>query len=175
MPDMPSDSAKRLVLDAARKGAQFGSVDDQFAKVSEHALSSVGLELARNVQPGERASFCIPVQVVNGSTVDPGAVLFLEHRAVLAWSEGTFPPRPFSAAFGFGEVTQVHAYQRAAGEMSAFHDAVTFVVRGCPIEIILYSEVSHRRLPVMVSDLLSHAIVFHWDARGRAFMHRTDH
>jgi hypothetical protein len=143
---MPDDVAKQTVIDAFEQGAQLGALDKRFVKLTELAMRNVGLELARNVRAGERAAVCVPVQVDNGTKVNPGAALLLEHRVVLAWIEGILKPKPYSVSSLLADVSDVHAFARKVGLISAQLDAISFSANGRKIEIVLHSEVAHKRV-----------------------------
>lgn len=163
---MPDDATKQRVLDAAEQGAQLGALDGRFVKLVELAMQMVGLELARNIRPGERAALCVPVQVDNRSKVNPGAILLLEHRVVVAWSEGILRPKPHSVAYALTDVSDVRTFKRKVGKVSAQLDAISFTAQTDAVEIILHSEVSHQRVTLVVSGALGRSVTFNWDESG---------
>jgi hypothetical protein len=165
---MPDNAAKQTIVDAFEQGAQLGALDTRFVKLVELAMRMVGLELARNVAVGERSAFCVPVHVDNGSKVNPGAVLLLEHRVVIAWSEGIFRPKPHSLAFLLTDVGDVHTVKRQVGKISAQLDAISFSAHRRKIEIILHSEVVHKRLAFMIAGVLDGSITHNWDENQQA-------
>jgi hypothetical protein len=150
-------------VDAFERGVQIGALDARFVKLVEMAMKTVGLELARNVLAGERGVFCVPAQVAKATDVDPGAVLLLEDRVVIAWSEGIFRPRPHSLAWPLADVSDMRIFKRKAGKLSARLDAIAFSAHGCNIEVILHSEVAHNRLVAMVAGVLDGSISFDWN------------
>lgn len=156
----PGDAAKEIVVEAFRRGAELAATDERFVKLARYAMQLVGLELARNVAPGERAAFCVPVQVDNGSKVNPGAVLLLEHRVVVAWSEAVLHPTPRSSAFALADIADVRSFQRKVGKVSAQLDAISFSAHERAIEVILHSAVSNKRLAFMIVGTLNGSIRF---------------
>lgn len=160
----PDDHAKQTVVDAFGRGAQIGALDNRYVKLMQLAMQGVGLELARNVRPEERASLAIPVQVVGVGKVSPlGAVMLLEHRIVLAWGEGTLRPKIHSTSCALAEVTDVRTFRRKVGRVSAQLDAISFQMRGRPAEIVLHSEVSNQRATFMLGGILDGSVAFNWD------------
>jgi hypothetical protein len=159
---MAAATAKQTVVDAYEQGAQFGALDNRFVKLVELSMQNVGLELARNVTPGERAAFCVPVQVDNGSKINPGALLLLEHRVVVAWSEGIRKPKPHSVTHALSAVSDVRSFKQKAGMFSAQLDAISFVARGTRLEMVLYSQVMHQRLAPMITGTLDGSFTYTW-------------
>ena len=157
---MPDDAAKRTVVDAFEQGAHLGALDGRFVKLVELAMKMVGLELARNVKPGERPGFCVPAHVDTGAKVNSGAVLLLEERVVIAWSEGTIRPKPRSLAVALSDIGDVRAFKRKVGRVSAQLDAISFSAHGRKIEIVLHSVVSHERVALMISGRLDGSVAF---------------
>lgn len=86
-----SSHGEEEVLNAANLGVSIGVDDgDDFIKVSKLALNTCASELAQHVADGESAALCVAVQVQVGGKINPGAILLLDDRAILAWTEGTF-------------------------------------------------------------------------------------
>jgi len=162
----PSEEAAQLVLDAFEEGVRLGAIDERFAKLAKYSVQLVGLELARNVRPGERRTFCVPVQVATGAKVEPGALLLLEHRLVVAWSEGVLRPQDHSVACALSEVSDIRSFKRKTGRLSDEQDAISFSAGGRRVELVLYSTVSHQRLTMMIGGVLNGAItpVYEYDA-----------
>jgi len=91
---MADRASSEAVIEAFNQGIrQVG--DEQFAKMSKYQVQLVGAELAGHVR-GDRASLALPVTVHSESVEDTGALLLLEHRAVVAWSHGVLRKRTAS-------------------------------------------------------------------------------
>jgi hypothetical protein len=160
---MPNALQKQIVVDAFNEGAKLGALDGRFVKLTTNAMQLVGLELARNVDASDRASICVPVNVDVGSKINPGAILLLEDRVVIAWSEGALRPKPRSLTCELSEVSNVVSSKRRVGKISAQLDAVSFTAAEEMIQIILHSEVSHDRLTPVISGALNGAVTFNWE------------
>ena len=163
---VPDDAAKQTVVDAYEQGAQLAALDNRYVKLAELSMQMVGLELARNVMPGEHAAFCVPVQVASGSKVNPGAVLVLEHRVVIAWSEGVLRPKPHSVAYELSDVGDVRSFTRKVGRVSAELDAISFVAHDSTVEIVFHSEVSHERVTPTVHGVLNGGVTYNWNEQA---------
>jgi hypothetical protein len=104
--------------------------------IAQGALKLVGLELARNVRPEERAAFCVPVQVaVDGSTLHPGAVVLLEDRVIVAWSDVMPPSTPHAISCQIPDVSNVKVRARDMTALSWSRDALLFSVAGRAISL----------------------------------------
>ena len=120
--------------------AQWAAIDNRYVELAELAMSLVGLELASSVKQGERAAFAVSVQVDLGSKLYPGAVLVLEHRVVVAWSEGILRPTPHSMAAKLGDVSDVETSKRKT-RAGAQLDVVSFVAAERKVALVLAHEV----------------------------------
>lgn len=146
---------QRAVVAAAEQGAQVAGDDQRYAKFTEVTLQMVGLELARHLQPGETASLCIPADIAHDGRYDPGMVLLLDKRAVIAWFEGTFRIKVRSLAFAHSDISDVSTASRDRGRFSLCRDAITFVADGAQHEFVLPSRAAEDRLTFMVHGILS--------------------
>jgi hypothetical protein len=54
--NQPAVAAKQEVVNAAERAAQLAGGDQRYVKLTEVALKTVGLELARHMQPGQVAT-----------------------------------------------------------------------------------------------------------------------
>lgn len=156
----PAVEATQAVIDAAQRGAQMAGGDQRYVQLTEVALKTVGLELARHLGPGESPSLCVPAQVGHDGRYDPGMVLLLDKGAVLAWFEGTFRVKVRSLAFAHGDISDVTTGTHDGGRLSPYRAAITFVAGGARHEFVLPSKVAHDRLTHMVNDILSGAVTF---------------
>lgn len=162
--NQPPVEAMQTVIDAAERGAQMAGGDQRYVKLTEAGLKTVGLELARHLQPGENASLCIPTEVAHDDRYDPGMVLVSDKRAVIAWIEGTFRVKVRSLAFTHGDISQVATATRDRGRLSPYRDVITFVAGGARHEFVLPSKVAESRLTFMVSGVVSGAVTFSHDS-----------
>ena len=162
--NQPATEARQAVVDAAERGAQMAGGDQRYVKLTMTALKTVGLELARHLQPGESASLCVPGEVAHDGRYDPGMVLLLDKRAVITWIEGTFRVKVRSLAFALGDISEVTTATRDRGRSSPYHDAITFVVGEARHEFVLPSKVAEGRLTFMVNGILSGAVTFDRDS-----------
>jgi hypothetical protein len=148
--------AKLKVADAINYGVHPGALEDgRFMSIAQGALKLVGLELARNVRPEERAAFCVPVQVaVDGSTLHPGAVVLLEDRVIVAWSDVMPPSTPHAISCQIPDVSNVKVRTRDMTTLPWSRDALLFSVAGRAIELVLYSDVSEDRAGTLLCSAL---------------------
>jgi hypothetical protein len=103
---MADRASSKAVIEAFNQGIrQVG--DEQFAKMSKYQVQLVGEELASHVR-GDRASLALPVTVHSESVEDIGALLLLEHRAVVAWSHGVLRKRTDSFSETYANLKNIH-------------------------------------------------------------------
>jgi hypothetical protein len=164
--NQPTVAARQMVIDAAERGAQLAGGDQRFVKLTEVALRTVGLELARHLQAGESASLCVPADVAHDGRYHPGMVLLLDNCAVIAWFEGTLRIKVRSVAFALGDISAVATSTRDRGRLSPYRDAITFVAGGARHEFVLPSRMAEGRLTFMVSGALSGAVTFSHGSDG---------
>lgn len=160
----PAIEAQRAVIDAAERGAQIAGGDQRYVELIKVTLKAAGLELARNLQPGENASLCVPADVAHDGRYDPGMVLLSDKRTVIAWIEGTFRVKVRSLAIAHADVSEVATATRDRGRLSPYRDAITFVAHGARHEFVLPSKVAEGRLTFMVSGVLSGGVTFDQDS-----------
>jgi len=156
----PTLEAKQAVVDAIQRAAQLAGGDRRYLELAHADLKMVGLELARHLEPGEVASLCLPAEVAHDGRYDPGMVLLLDKRAVIAWFEGTLRVTKRSLAFTLSDISELATVARDRGRRSVFRQAVTFAVGGARHEIVLPSEAAKGLLTDMVSGVLSGAVTF---------------
>lgn len=159
----PAVEARRTIIDAAERGAQIAGGDQRYVSLATGALKTVAVELAGHLQPGESASLCVPAEVAHDGRYDPGMVLLLARRVVIAWFEGTFRVKVRSISFAFSDISEVATATRDRGRLSPHRDAITFTAAGARHEFVLPSRVAQNRLTAMVSDLVSGAVIFGGD------------
>jgi hypothetical protein len=161
-----ADVSKQKVVDAAERAAQMAGGDERYVKLTQLALKTVGLELARYLEPDENASLCVPADVAHDGRYDPGMVLLSDERAVITWFEGTFRVKVHSRAVGYGDMKEVATSARDRGRLSPYRDGITFMVGGARHEFVLPSKIAEERLTFMVHGILSGAITFGQDAQA---------
>lgn len=161
--DQVLESSKIKLIDAINQGMELGALDNRFVKLAENMMGLVGLTLSAAIGPDERAAFCFPATVDAGQgKLQPGMVLLLEHRLVIAWSEGMLRPKEFSLTFELPAITNVQKVKRKNGRVSAQLDTITFDSGGRHIELLMYSEVIEPRLTLMFEGALDGSVTFTW-------------
>jgi hypothetical protein len=160
----PPVEAKQAVVDACERGAQWAGGDKRYLSLAHSALKMVGLELARYLRPGEIASLCVPAEVAHDGRHDPGMVLLLDDRAVVAWFEGTVRVTRRSLYFAYGDISEVTTVARDRGRLAVYRDAISFTAGGARHEFVLPSKVAKAALAGMVSGVMSGAVTFNRDS-----------
>lgn len=156
----PTVEAWQEIVDAAERGAQIAGSDQRYVKLTKVTLQTVGRELARHLQPGEEAPLCIPADVAHDGRYDPGMVLLLAKRTVVAWVEGTLRIRVRSLSFAHDDISEVATVARDRGRLSPCRDAIIFVAGEERHEFVFPSKVARELLSTTVSGMLVGAITF---------------
>jgi hypothetical protein len=152
--------AMRAVIAAAERGAQLAGGDQRYIAIAKTAMEAVGAELARQIEHGESASVCAPVDVAHDGRHDPGMVLLLNERVVIAWFEGTLRVKRRSLAFSYRDISEVATAARDRGRLSPYRDGISFAAGGARQEFVLPSKVAKDGLTSMIKDLLTGAVSF---------------
>lgn len=160
----PSPEAQQAVLDAANRGCEIAAFDGRLVTMAKTNMALVGMDLARNVRPGERSWFCLPIIVdIHDGKTYPGAVLLLEHRVVVTWSEGLLRPKLISQAWDLSAIDNVRSFTRKVGRVSAQLATVAFTAGGREIELVTHSEISEKRAATMLEWALNGVMKASWD------------
>jgi len=156
----PTEEAQQAVIKAADVGFGMAGGDKRLLELVKTSLQGVGAELARQVRPGERANVFVPVAAVHDGKSDPGALLLLDDRVVIAWIEGTFRPKQRSVTVALADISNVSTGTSNQGRFSPYEAAITFLAGGAKHEFVLASRASHDRLTMIISSALSGALTF---------------
>lgn len=156
----PATEAKEAVITAAERGAQLAGGDQRYVGAAHAALKAVGVELACQLEPGESASVCAPVEVAHSSRYDPGMILLLENRAVIAWIEGKFRLKVRSRSFAYRDISKVNTIARDRGRLSPYQAGIAFFADGTEQVLILPSKVAKKGLSFTIRGLLSGRVAF---------------
>lgn len=154
----PAATAMHAVIAAAERGAQLAGGDQRYIALTKTGLEAVGAELARQIESGESGSICVPADVAHDGRLDPGMVLLMKERVVIAWIEGTLRVKRRSLAFSYRDISEVAASTRDRGRLSPYQDGITFAVGGVRQEFVLPSKVAKDSLAAMIRDLLSGSV-----------------
>ena len=156
----PTTEAMNKVIAAAERGAQLAGGDQRYVTIAKTAMAAVGAELARQIEHDESASVCAPADVAHDGRYDPGMVLLLKERVIIAWFEGTLRVKRRSLAYSYHDISEVAAVARDRGRLSPYRDGISFAAGGTQQEFVLPSKVAKDGLGSMIKDLLSGAITF---------------
>ena len=149
---MGIEPARQLVRAAAGRGVEIGAGDVRFQAVSENALRLLETALAEHVTGAERVAICLPVLVVDRRDRFAGAVLLVDQRAVLAWSEGQFRPRTNSLAIDYSDIHDVRRGERSFGHYAVPRQTISFAAGDRHHEIVLYSEITdHAAIELLLT------------------------
>jgi hypothetical protein len=159
-PTQPATGAKEAVIAAAERGVQLAGGDQRYVAAAYTALKTIGMELACRLEAGESASVCAPVEVAHSGRYDPGMVLLLEKRAVIAWIEGKFRLRVRSLVFAYSDIGKVNVIARDRGRLSLYQAGISFFADGAEQVFVLPSKVAKRGLSFTIRRLLSGAVAF---------------
>lgn len=159
-PTQPATGAKEAVIAAAERGAQLAGGDQRYVAAVYTALKTIGVELACQLEAGESASVCAPVEVAHSGRYDPGMVLLLEKRAVIAWIEGKFRLRVRSLVFAYSDIDKVNTIARDRGRLSLYQAGISFFADGAEQVFVLPSKVAKSGLSFTIRRLLSGAVAF---------------
>jgi hypothetical protein len=159
-PKPTTEEARQAVTDATQRGAQMAGGNRKYLELTQSTLKMVGLELARNVEPGERSSICLPAEVAHDGRYDPGMVLLLDKRVVLAWFEGTLKVTRHSRAFALADISEVAKVTRDRGRLAVYREAITFAAGGARYEFVLPSKAIKGMVIDVVSGVLSGTVNF---------------
>lgn len=154
-PAQPATAAKEAVIAAAERGAQLAGGDQRYVVAAHAALKAVGVELACQLEVGESASVCAPVEVAHRGRYDPGMVLLLEKRAVIAWIEGKLRLRARSLTFAYSDISKVNTIARDRGRHSPYQAGISFFADGAEQVLVLPSKVAKNRLSFTIRGTLS--------------------
>ena len=158
----PSAQAQQVVISAVNRGGQIAGGDHRYASLAKATVETVGMELARHVQPGETAALCVLAEIACNGRYRDGMVLLLDNHVVLAWFEGMFRVKVHSLAFARTDISDVATTTR---DRNLYQDAITFVANGTQQEFVLPSKIAHRRLALMISGALTGALTFNQDSK----------
>lgn len=159
-PTQPVTGAKEAVIAAAGRGAQLAGGDQRYVAAAHAALQAVGVELACQLAAGESASVCAPVEVAHSGRYDPGMILLLEKRAVIAWVEGKFRLRARSLVLAYSDISKVNTIARDRGRLSPYQAGISFFAYGAEQVLVLPSKVAKSGLSFAIRGLLSGAAAF---------------
>jgi hypothetical protein len=150
----PTTEAMHKVIAAAERGAQLAGGDQRYVAIAKTAMSAVGAELARHIEPDETASICSPVDVAHDGRYDRGMVLLLKERVIIAWFEGTLRVKRRSLAYSYRDISEVATVERDRGRLSPYREGISFAAAGAQQEFVLPSKVAKDGLRSMIKDLL---------------------
>lgn len=152
----PGTVAMHAVIAAAERGAQLAGGDQRYVAAAKTGLEAVGAELARHIEPGEnKSSLCVPAVVAHDGRHDPGMVLLLRERVIIAWIEGTLRVKRRSLAFAYRDISDVATVDRDRGRLSPYRDGISFAAGGSRHEFVLPSKVAKEALTATITGVLS--------------------
>lgn len=151
------EELKDAVVEAFEAGARIGAQDDTFVKLAVSAMKTVGLTLVEQLAPGDRPRVAVPVMVDTGRKPEPGALLTLDERVVVAWFEGTLRAISHARTIRLDQITDISSSRRKPGRMQVEVDCIAVSYEGKRIEILLHSP-SHKRLLFMVKGFLDGSV-----------------
>ena len=153
-----------VVADAITSGIEIGARNREFMELAMATLKIVGHELAGNVRPGDRPHIAIPALIDVGTKSQPGAVLVLQDRAVVAWSEGRLKTNCRSSVHPIATISDVTCFERPTGNGSDVHQAISFVDPGGRVTFAYPKDLCHERLALVLQGALVGAVSIDLDA-----------
>jgi hypothetical protein len=115
----PEDILKEAAIVTAAKAGT-----DRCVKMVENSLKLCGKAILPYIHRGDESGLFVPLLVKHQGKEQPGCILTLSDRAVLAWITGTFRVKNFEAVIPYSSIEWIEAEAEPASRTSAARDVL---------------------------------------------------
>jgi hypothetical protein len=155
--------SEQLIIDAANRGIGLAGSGEFIYGMTVNVLKLMGRDFAAQLRPGDRPSILLVCDVeVDGGKGNPGAVLCLEDRIVLAWMKGTFRPTTEIRVVPLVDVVGLTRTTRTGSRARGDRTLLSFSSRQGATTLVLYSPKMEEAAVFTTEGILSGAITFTW-------------